>query len=136
MIAIFAVINFLVNLPSPSSSSSLDNIDIGIASQIVVVVIVISLPSPHQNSVGRRIVREEEDVVVVTIASASAQHHHSGVEGWTKQSSCFNGRHLANLSENSFLYKWLLEPYLKGTYVTYPYLGSHYNRVLVVIRYI
>ncbi len=29
----------------------------------------------------------------------------------------------------------LLEPYSKGTYVTYPYLGSHCNRVLVVIRY-
>ncbi len=33
---------------------------------------------------------------------------------------------------------FLLEPYPKGTYVTYPYLGSHCDRVLVllaVIRY-
>jgi hypothetical protein len=30
----------------------------------------------------------------------------------------------------------LLEPYPKGMYVMYPYLGSHYDRVLVVIRYI
>ena len=29
----------------------------------------------------------------------------------------------------------LLEPYPAGTYVTYPYLGSHSNRVLVIIRY-
>jgi hypothetical protein len=29
----------------------------------------------------------------------------------------------------------LLETYPKGTYVTYPYLGSHYNRVLIGIRY-
>ena len=30
----------------------------------------------------------------------------------------------------------MLEPYPKGMYVTYPYLGSHCNRVLlVVIRY-
>jgi hypothetical protein len=29
----------------------------------------------------------------------------------------------------------LLEPCPKGTYVTYPYLGSHCDRVLVVIRY-
>jgi len=31
--------------------------------------------------------------------------------------------------------KWVLEPCPKGTYVTYPYLGSHCDRVLVVIRY-
>jgi hypothetical protein len=29
----------------------------------------------------------------------------------------------------------LLEPCPKGTYVTYPYLGSHCDSVLVVIRY-
>ncbi len=28
----------------------------------------------------------------------------------------------------------LLEPYPKGMYVTYPYLGSHGSRVLVIIR--
>ncbi len=32
---------------------------------------------------------------------------------------------------------WLrvLEPYPKGTYVTYPYLGSHCSRVIVLLRY-
>jgi hypothetical protein len=30
----------------------------------------------------------------------------------------------------------VLGTYHKGTYVMYPYLGSHYDRVLVVIRYI
>ncbi len=29
----------------------------------------------------------------------------------------------------------LLGPYLKGTYVTYPYLGYRYSRVLVHHRY-
>ncbi len=28
-----------------------------------------------------------------------------------------------------------METYPKGTYVTYPYLGSHYDRVLIGIRY-
>ena len=29
----------------------------------------------------------------------------------------------------------VLEPYPKGMYVTYLYLGSHWDRVLLVIRY-